>query len=366
MRYISSRLLIILSVGLVVGPSRSAVSAEPDPLFARANAVRVRSASLFRRPLLILDDGDYVFSRLSANGRFLAYADVVVKNNVESTALYVRDLKAGARRTLLDSDAASQYAAYKVFVTEASWLDEFRVCFTLSDGDVGSTSLTYDVRTGALVSSETSDEGDKLPEIPPRLRRLRSRILASFSAWSSEDLDMALRFEAIEVPGRGVILQKDDAGIWLLDLTRGREKRLLSTTKGPQHALGGGISVGGDTVFAVSYKSRAYLFALDGRNTLKPLAGFSKARWLADVRPRSLSSSGSFFLLRLEESSKKGHNPALYYSSKEGLLEISDGRTCYDFDVARKGDKAAFSFWVEGRRQLTVREKVTKSPGEGQ
>ncbi|MDH3318114.1 MAG: hypothetical protein OEO84_00290 [Betaproteobacteria bacterium] len=344
-----------LSASILFAP----IAAADDP-FARAPASGARAQSLFDRTVLSVTEGDLVFPRLSPDGKRLVYADAFVREGVEGTAVYLVDLSTKARRTLLSAAAAEKYRVAKVFVSGIEWLDGARVLVGLADGDVGLTEVAFDAATGAILSERSRELGEDEDPLTasPRLAALRSALIEAFPAWSAEVLEGALRNVCVEVPGRGAILQRDYAGfdhdVWFVDAQRKTRSRLLSMGAQDTRALGGGFTLGGQTVFAVAHDTHAYLFRWSGRGDPEPLARYPRILQRALLELRYRSSTEAMFLLRLGETYERGHNPVFRYSTRSGLIALSECRQCSDFDVSARGDVAVFASWIDGRRQLRV------------
>lgn len=173
-----SRLLVTIALAAVVCATTGA--SPPGDAFVQAEAVRSRSLSLFNKSLFTASDGDFVHPRLSPDGSKLIYADVLVREGIEGTAIYITDLASKKTRKLLSADDAEKYQAYKVFVSNIRWLDNSRVEVYLADGDVGMTCLTFDATSNAVVSERSIEPGDDedAQRVPPEFEAIRGSILA--------------------------------------------------------------------------------------------------------------------------------------------------------------------------------------------
>lgn len=357
-----SRLLLAIALAVIACPVTGA-SPSTDA-FVLAEAVRPHSQSLFNKPLFTTSEGDFVHPRLSPDGSKLIYADVLVREGIEGTAIYITDLASKATRKLLSEDEAEKYQVYKVFASNIRWLDNSRVEVYLADGDVGATCLTFDVITNAVVSERSIelDDDEDMKQVPHGFEAVRAKILAAFPSWTAEVLDSTLQHRPINTPDGSVILQRNYAGfdhdIWLVDPGHKKQTRLLSMRKDDLYALGGGLIVQGDTIFAVSRDPSVYLFRLGRTGEMSPLGRFPKTQWRPEVTVRFGSNAEALFILRLGRTYERGHNPVFQYSGADGLVEVSDCPNCYDFDVSANGMRAVFSSWVSGRRQLQVLERV--------
>ncbi|HYO75306.1 MAG TPA: hypothetical protein VE010_02490, partial [Thermoanaerobaculia bacterium] len=121
------------------------------------------SSSPSASPLLVLDQHDYVYPRLSPDGSRLVVARAVERpDGAETTGIVLVELASGAMRELISQEQAEANETYETFVIGLRWLDDRRVEVSLSDGDVGGTDLLVDALTGAILRTENTDDGDSL------------------------------------------------------------------------------------------------------------------------------------------------------------------------------------------------------------
>ena len=154
---------------------------------------KVRSVELYDKQLAVISEGDFVHPRFSPDGTQLIYADVLVRDGVEGTSVYLMDLKSKSVRTLLGAEDADKYSVYKVFVTNIQWLDNTRVALMLSDGDVGTTEMILKVTDDAITHLSTRElDTEVLIDTPAELVSLRDKILAAFTGWDADVLNDAL------------------------------------------------------------------------------------------------------------------------------------------------------------------------------
>lgn len=303
--------------------------------------------------LLELKTGDYIYPRFSPSGRYLAYAESLTVNKVETTTIYLHDFSNNRRRVLLDNKRASKFAVYRVFVVSMRWLGKKRLKVALSDGDVGVTFLTINTSTGKVVKKAYVEAGDDQKQVP-----LQKQTKKRFPKFDAEVLDAAFSGTFIKTAGRGVILQKNYSGhdphVWLFDLLQRQIKKLVTLGKKDIYALGGGKTIGQETIFSLTRGKNHDVYVLRKNKSIKKLAQYKKVQWRPRLVARYSSKVDIYFLLQLTESYKKGHNPILRYSIKTGLQEITDCKQCYDFDIARGKKLFVFTHWVGKQRQLKV------------
>ncbi len=331
-------------------------AAEGRDLFADGMAIKLPEVKLGGKVVASAPAGDYVYPAFSPDGRELAYSSVVVRDGGELTAVLVLPLGKKTPRTLLSDQDSEKYAHYKAFVTSLTWRDAKHVEVSVSDGDVDSTELVIDARTGKIVSTKESEGAEDMP-LTPAMEALQQQILTRFPGWNADDVRRALFEGAIEVPGRGVIWQRNPGeNILFLNLATKQERVVLRPEgKGEGASLGGGFVVGGEVIFVVYNQEGAWLLKLAADDAVTPLAFFRMPEQGASVMPRFVSRTEAVFLLSLNGSAQRGDNPILYYSRDKGLRKVTDFQEVYDFDVSKDGRLMAVCHWEKTRKLDVVR-----------
>jgi hypothetical protein len=343
-------LFAILLAGCAAG------QASTDP-FVRASSISVPETRLWSSAPYWITDGDFVHPAFSPAGTQLAYSDVLVEDSTEGTALFVNDLAARTTRSLLNREAAQQYAAYKVFTSDLSWPEPRRIRITLADGDVGSSILDVDPANGAILSDSFYQGGDGDSEdFAPPLAALRDSLHSAFPDLPVEVLTSALEQPFVEVPGRGVIIQKNyahqDDNIWLLDLHAKRAYRLLDP--GVPYALGGGVAVGSTTLILVSRKNESFLFAITGDAVPRPLARINCNTWRPSLDVKASTESFAILRVMCHHTYARGNNPIFTYTSSHGLRQSADVSEAYDLALSSSFDLLAIVAWEGARRRIGI------------
>jgi len=112
----------------------------------------VAGPSIFSNEIIArIDDGDFVHPAFSPDGTRLAYAKVVVRDKTEFAEVYVREISSGRTWRLLDATTSAKYATYKAFVYRLDWTSNDRLVASISDGDVDSTQVEFDVDVRRIV-----------------------------------------------------------------------------------------------------------------------------------------------------------------------------------------------------------------------
>ena len=198
-----------------------------------------------------LDDGDFVHPAFSPDGKRLAYAGTVVRNQTELTALYVHDLGSGATTLLLDADTARKYAVYKAFVYKLEWTSNDRLVASVSDGDVGTTLVEFDVKTRRIVSERQDVDAEMAwyAEIENRMRSVNR-----LPDWDPDIVQNAFE-NSVELQDGSFLIQPQYAGVApdVFHITQqGRLTRLTRLEKDAYNALCGGLLVGDSLLFLLA------------------------------------------------------------------------------------------------------------------
>jgi hypothetical protein len=118
------------------------------------------------------------------------------------------------------------------------------------------------------------------------------------------------------------------------------------------YAIGGGISLGNTGLFAVKTNSSACLYKFDKYKAVA-LTSAPCNKQTPSLSVRYKGKNETWFMLVGNETYAKGNNPVFYYNGQ--LFSILDSLNLYDFDVCYKCRLAAFSYWQNDFRHITVR-----------
>jgi hypothetical protein len=343
-------------------PSQSQASApdsSQDELFAKARAVPIQVTKLSESTLAILSDGDLVKPTFSPTSQKLAYSKVLVREDQALAELFVFHMNSKKSSRVLSEQQSKKYAVYGTFATSIRWADPIRVIANLSDGDVDGVELAIDSNTGKLISEKYIEAGLDEADIQ-RSKKLASTILQKFPSWRAEVLENALRDSSIFVGSRGIILQRNYSGysndIVLLDLESRKETVLIKMGWKDRYAMGGGFVVDGEAIFSVQTSGVVGIFKLTKQNILIPLGHIEmeNSRQRAYVSTKYLSKVEAIFSLTFHSPSEHGDNPIFRYSTKAGLVRVSDFPEIYDFDVSKDRKWMAVSYWDSKERKIGI------------
>jgi hypothetical protein len=349
---------LLLCVIVVAGQAQEFLPIPLKDPFDSFNASPVEEIKVSGKVLATIKSGDYVHPTFSPDGKFLAYAKVLVRRNFENTEVLLYNLSTGRTSVLLNSQRARKYGTYKAYVSEMTWTSPRRLGVVISDGDVDSTELTFDPFTRRLLRErhESSDEID-----PRRLstsyKQARQQAVTLFPEFPRNVLDSTLTSSALVLPEQGIILQKNYAGhdqnVWFLDFQGKSVRRLINLSQDATRAFHGGLSFGSSIVIALARGSKTYLLLYrDGK--IKPLGEINSPGY-SRIEIKHRSPEGVVFLLRTHESYEKGDNP-LFIFNGERLLRVKEYPELHDAAIDRGGQRIAFCYWQGDQRHIVIKE----------
>jgi hypothetical protein len=199
-------------------------------------------------------DAEIVSDRIiarSPDGKRLAYVRTIVTRQTELTEVYVRDLSSGDDWLLLGADTSRKYAVYKAFVYNLEWASNDVLIASVSDGDVGTTLVEFDVGARRIIS-ERQDEDLEAAWYAQIERRMRS--VQNLPDWEIEIVQNAFE-NSVELQDGSFLIQPQYAGVSpdVFHITKqGRLTRLTRLDKDAYNALCGGMLVGDSLLFLLA------------------------------------------------------------------------------------------------------------------
>ncbi len=266
------------------------------------------------RVITTITGKDLVHPTLSPNGKFLAYAEVLVQKSVENTAVRILNLDTKKSILLIDDKTAAKYKTYKSFVSDMEWSRADRLSITISDGDVDSTTLTFNPGTQKLIGTKFLEPGSSMVQQEKLLGQIRS----VFPKVNAEALQNGIyRYQVLAngvvlIPGK--LFDQED-NLWAFDISNKSVKKLLVNQDPLVKSL-----LSKDHPLKVVYSS----------------------------------AQRTILIVYAHASYERGNNPL--YILEDGQLRLSNAyQQLYDVSVNFKGDRIAYCYWKNGKRQIIVK-----------
>ena len=326
------------------------------------------AAKITGKTIALISDGDFVYPTLSPDGNQIAYSRVVVKNKTELTEIIVKDLRTNRAVVLLTPQTSKKYAAYAAFVSGFEWVDNNKLTATISDGDVDSTDLTFNVKTRRIIKTEYSGDEDYPGSLVQKDLEFAVKPVQQIAPQMPvEVVNEALQTGngAFAVEKRGVVFQhhyfKYDDHIHFFDFQAKTRRILLEVNDSFERLpslLGG---------FALKNK---IIFALDARTGVRIYEHYNgETKLLIEHRPANFKPNNFGFVIKyrtpekilfmLQPSSTIAEvRGTLWIYDANGLRQTSDQSNLLDADVNAKAKRIAFSYWEKEKRHIAVKELV--------
>ncbi len=298
---------------------------------------------------------DLVHPTLSPDGKFLAYAEVIVENKRENTAVRILNLATNQNFLLISPQVAAKYKTYSSYVSSMDWNQADRLAVTISDGDVGSAILTFQPFQKKLLSVRY----EEAMEFSPADEKLRKRIWAQFPQVQSEELNLALlhhrRLETRDTVLMAGELLRKEKNLWLLDFQKRSIKSLFKATDPLAKATIASSKVASNGTFLLildtSDDRRFLVIYKDGQiQKRQPLGGLKG-------RPEILHAAHNkiWIMSYVYNTYEEGNNPLYIWDNGE-LRQATDYDRLYAVHVNRQGTRIAYCYWIDGKRRITVKE----------
>jgi hypothetical protein len=304
-------------------------------------------------PLLVLDQHDYVFPRLSPDGRHLVVARAIQRpDGTETTDAVVLDLATGASRELISQREAEANETYETFVIGLRWLDDRRVEVSLSDGDVGGADLIVDVDTGKVLSTDYEDDGDSL--VPSAFAEIAADARFYSRHFSREELEQSLGTSAVRVNSSEVLVQRTARAsamqpVFYFEPAKRRAKRIASVPASVR--LRDAARVGSRILFLSLGDDGATVHSYNG----------CRARTVASWPVPTQSECGRIeafgarvFVFMRPCTRSEPVRARLWEVTRGAALERSLDNQLDEFSASADGSRIAVAVWRNGRRVVQV------------
>lgn len=331
---------------------------------SKANEIPLESIRISGKTLAVINDGDYVYPALSPDGSQIAYSRVIVQKKTELTEIAVRNLKTNRTIILLTPQLSKKYATYAAFASHLEWLDGNKLLAVISDGDVDSTKLTFNVRTRRVVKTEYSGDEDFPDSFVQSELKLAVKTIQEIAPQLPEDvINEALQDGngAFAVEKRGVVFQHHYAGyddhIHFFDFQNKTRKTLLEINDSFQRLprLLGGFALNGKIIFALESRTSVRIF--EHQN--------NKTKLLAEYQPKGFKGNMFGFVVKYRTPEKilfmlqpnstiSDVRGSLWVYDSSGLKKTSDQNELLDVDI--KSNLIAFNYWTGGRRYISIKK----------
>ncbi len=302
-------------------------------------------------------DGDYLLPRLSPDASRLAYAEVVVVDDRESSQLWVMDLATDARTLLLDGREVARHGHYRASAVDLEWVGDRALMVSIHGGDMDILALTVDAESGDSIGSSLIT--GPVPDPTPVQAEAAGRMLEHLPELGGPPQVQSVFWRPyVFLSPDSILLRRDEdeygSSPWLADLGEGTLSVVDSSW--PSHgSLAGGVAMNaGLAVLLRTTEGRVDILRYsDG--AIEELSTFSTGR-IVDAREVSRSETELVFLLRTRHPSETGTNHLLVFDGEtvRPLIE-REGLVDADLAVTSSGRLLAVTAWKDGKRVLEVR-----------
>lgn len=304
-----------------------------------------------------IDNGDSLLPVFSPNGKQLAYVRTIIQRQTELTEVRVRDLSTGADWLLLDADTARKYAVYKAFVYKLEWTSSDRLVASVSDGDVGTTLVEFDVAARRIIDARQDEdlEAAWYAEIERRMRTV-----AQLPDWNRPVVENAFQ-NSVELQDGSFLIQPQYAGVApdVFHITQqGRLTRLTRLDKNAYNALCGGLLVGDSLLFLLadsrtgnSRKASLLRYRNERIEKMTSVATLTEP----ELIPLHVRQSRALFFVSTGYPYQR--SPGVLYDYASGQLRSWPAPNILHGATAdSSGRKLSLVMWENDRRVIEVRE----------
>lgn len=304
-------------------------------------------------------DGDLVRPRISPDGLRLAFSNVVVGPDGELCEIMVRDIATGRTRVVLNAVQSKRYAVYAAFVVDLKWESPTRLTAVVADGDVDSTTVTYNAVTGRLLRRSYLGPDDS-SAVRPDLKFAVAKLRAIRPAVPKAAFEAALQDGngAFAIGGSRIVFQYNYSGlgndIQLANLTAKTVTPLIKLPDTvPAPKLIGGFAFGDSFYVIVDHNESASIYFAE-RGTAKlaaevPLAGSTETNPSFEIKA-SAPERVVFALLPVSPATEM--RATLWIADRSGLSSVELPEGTFDIDI--RAGKAAFARYDGSKRGIEV------------
>jgi hypothetical protein len=316
----------------------------------------VSDASIIGNKIIArINDGDFVNPAFSPDGKRLAYAKVVVQDGTELTEVYVYEFASEKTWRLLDATTSSNYATYKAFVYRLDWASNDRLVASISDGDVDSTLVEFDVGTRRIVESSAGDaERAWYAEIDQWIQSVQK-----LPSWGPVVVRNAFE-NGVKLQDGSFLIQPFYAGVTpnVFRITpEGRLTQLTRLSETSLNALCGALQLNDTLLFMLAEsrlgnsRSADLLRYTDGQIEK---VGSIDTLTEPELKPLHVDHKRALFFVTTGYPYQRSAG-ILYAYSSAGLREWPAPGPLHDVVAASENNLIALVFWQDDRRVIEIR-----------
>ena len=345
---------LLLTCALVVVASPLAVWAGAASLDA-LQYNPVKTAPLEGKTVRLLSDGDTLHPTFSPDGRYLAFTRVIAQGNTELTEAGYLNLATGKTTVLLNAETSKEYAVYSSFIYRIEWISNTHIEFWVSDGDVDTAVLTYDITQNKKVAQRYVGGGEG--DLPTKEHEAVATQFAAAFPEIKQHISGMLQ-QGIHVPPDKWVFQKNYSGqddhVWLIDRKNNTHRVLLELPDEGVSTFRSAIARGDAFLLVVGYQNTVSLVLVDKKGA-RIIDRFATENY-QQVRVKQLGSEGNVFFV-VHTGHVRTRNPAYFYRwNKHGIRKLKTGSDFIEADVSKDGKKVAVVSWQGDKRVVRVVE----------
>jgi len=315
----------------------------------------VKTAPLTGKTARRLSDGDTLHPTFSPDGSYLAFTRVIAQDNTELTEAGYLNLATGKTTVLLNAETSKEYAVYSSFIYRIEWISNTHIEFWVSDGDVDTAVLTYDITQNKKIAQRYVGGGEE--DMPTREHESLAKQFAAAFPGMESNFSFVLK-QGVHVSPDKWVFQKNYAGqdnhVWLVDRKNNTHRVLLELPDEGISTFRYAIARGDAFLLVVGYQNTVSLVLVDKKGT-RIIDRFATENY-QQVRAKQLGSEGNIFFV-VQTGHVRTRNPAHFYRwNKHGIRKLDTGPDFIEADVSKDGKKVAVVAWQGDKRVVRVIE----------
>jgi len=318
----------------------------------------VKTLPLEGKTVRRLSDGDTLHPTFSPDGRYLAFTRVIDQGNTELTEAGYLNLETGKTIILLDAETSKQYAVYSSFIYRIKWISNTRIEFWVSDGDVDTSVLTYDITQNKEIAQRYVGMEEDLPT------KEHEAVAIQFAA-AFPDIKPHLSGmlqQGTHVPPDKWVFQKNyakqDDHVWLIDRKNNTHRVLLELPDKGVSTFRSAIARGNAFLLVVGFQNMVSLVLVDKKGA-RIIDRFATENH-QQVHAKQLGNESNVFFV-VQTGHVRTRNPAhLYHWDKHGIRKLDTGPDFIEADVSKDGKKMALVSWQGDKRVVRVIDTTRK------